>query len=91
MGPPRGVPRGVPEGSRGSQRDPEEELRSVFKGEVARNNGLRNGFFFNVKGPFHTPPYSALNTVHWRGDHLRGALRARSPVTRCLGSAFNPE
>ena len=45
MGPPRGVPRGVPEGSRGSQRDPEEELRSVFKGKVARNNGLKNDFF----------------------------------------------
>ena len=45
-GPPhRGVPRGVPEGPRGSQRDPEEELRSVFKGKVARNNGLKNDFF----------------------------------------------
>ena len=30
----------------GSQGDPEEELRSVFKGKVARNNGL------NVEGPF---------------------------------------
>ena len=29
----------------GSQGDPEEELRSVFKGKVARNNGLKNGFF----------------------------------------------
>ena len=45
MGPPRGVPRGVPEGSRGSQRDPEEELRSVFKGKVARNNYLKIDFF----------------------------------------------
>ena len=45
MGPPRGVPRGVPEGSRGSQRDPEEELRSVFKGKVAGNNHLKNDFF----------------------------------------------
>ena len=42
---PLGPPRGVPEGSRGSQRDPEEELRSVFKGKVARNNGLKNDFF----------------------------------------------
>ena len=31
--------------TRGSQRDPEEELRSVFKGKVARNNGLKNDFF----------------------------------------------
>ena len=45
MGSSRGVPRGVPEGFRGSQRDPEEELRSVFKGKVARNNGLKNDFF----------------------------------------------
>ena len=37
--------RGVPEGPKGSQRDPEEELRSVFKGKVARNNGLKKGFF----------------------------------------------
>ena len=42
---PLGPPRGVPEGPRGSQGDPEEELRSVFKGKVARNNGLKNGFF----------------------------------------------
>ena len=45
LGPPRGVPRGVPEGPRWSQRDPEEELRSVFNGKVARNNGLKNDFF----------------------------------------------
>ena len=45
LGPPRGVHRGVPEGPKGSQRDPEEELRSVFKGKVARNNGLKNDFF----------------------------------------------
>ena len=35
----------VPEGPRGSQGDPEEELRSVFKGKVARNNYLKNDFF----------------------------------------------
>ena len=29
----------VPKGPRGTQRDPEEELRSVFNGKVARNNG----------------------------------------------------
>ena len=40
-----GVPRGVPEDSRASQRDPEEELRSVFKGKVARKNYLKNDFF----------------------------------------------
>ena len=45
LGPPRGVHRGVPEGPKGSQRDPEEELRSVFKGKVARNNYLKNDFF----------------------------------------------
>ena len=48
LGPPRGVPRGpqrAPEGPRGTQRDPEEELRSVFKGKVARNNYLKNDFF----------------------------------------------
>ena len=45
LGPPGGVPRGVPEDSRASQRDPEEELRSVFKRKVARNNGLKNDFF----------------------------------------------
>ena len=42
---PLGPPRGVPEGPKGSQRDPEEELRSVFKGKVARNNYLKNDFF----------------------------------------------
>ena len=51
---PLGPPRGVPVGPRGSQRDPEEELRSVFNGKVARNNDLKNDFFliFNVEGPF---------------------------------------
>ena len=45
LGPPRGVHRGVPEGPKGFQRDPGEELRSVFKGKVARNNYLKNDFF----------------------------------------------
>ena len=39
---PPGTPQGGP---RGSQGDPGEELRSVFKGKVAQNNGLKNGFF----------------------------------------------
>ena len=38
LGPPRGVPRGVPEGPRG-------QLRSVLKGKVVRNNGLKKDFF----------------------------------------------
>ena len=42
LGPPRGVHRGVPEGPKGSQRDPEEELRSVFKGKVARGRGVQS-------------------------------------------------
>ena len=48
LGPPRGSLGGsqrVSEGPRGTQRDPEEELRSVFRGKVARNNGLKNDFF----------------------------------------------
>ena len=31
--------------SRGSQRVPEEELKSEINGKVARNNGLKNDFF----------------------------------------------
>ena len=37
-----GTPQGGP---RTPQGDPEEELRSVFKGKVARNNYLKNDFF----------------------------------------------
>ena len=34
--------------------DPEEELRSVFNGKVARNNGLKNDFFSIFSSPLET-------------------------------------
>ena len=58
-----------------SQGVPEEELRSVFKGKVARNNGLKNGFFQFLKYRVHfrdicqKPPENGR--AGWKSPHWK--------------------